>query len=269
MTRELLTTLSHVKTWLGIDQDNTDSDDTLNLLIHGASSFLLNYLNRGHLAVKEYVEVYDTYGKNWLMLRNYPAQSITSILFCGQSITTKAVGNPRTKGYLLQDAEQAGGPQRLTLFGSCFPYMRSSTDITYTAGYQTSETYVIPASAPSTLTTDHVWLGGLEVAYEDTGVGLVLVSSNPQLGEYTLSTDGTYGFNIGDGGKSVDITYSYVPDDIEQACYQLVGDQFKAKDRIGYKSKTLGGQETVVFETSDMTDYTRRILNSYIRVVPL
>lgn len=269
MAKELLTTLAHVKTWLGIDQDNTDSDDTLNLLISGASAFILTYTNRNHFAVREYTEIYDTYGKNWLILRNYPAQSVSSIAFCGQTITTEATGNPRTNGYLLEKFEQANGPQRLTLYGNCFPFMRSSTDIVYTAGYQISETYVVSSSDPSTLRTDHVWLGGLEVAYEDTGILLELVSSTPAVGQYTLSNDGLYTFNTADGGKSVIITYSYVPDDIEQACYQLVGDQFKAKDRIGYKSKTLGGQETVVFETSDMTDYTRRALNSFIRTVPL
>jgi hypothetical protein len=50
----------------------------------------------------------------------------------------------------------------------------------------------------------------------------------------------SYQFSAADVGASVLLSYSYVPSDIEDACVTMVGDRYKAKDRIGYVSKSLG-----------------------------
>jgi len=115
-----LTTLQHVKEWLGIT--NSDSDVLLRRLITSASKFVLNYLNRPNLAVTAFADTYDTYGKNWLQLRQWPVVGVQSILFAGNTLTTPASGNPLTNGFWVGNTggsteEPAGGQQSLTVFG--------------------------------------------------------------------------------------------------------------------------------------------------------
>ena len=63
--------------------------------------------------------------------------------------------------------------------------------------------------------------------------------------------------------------YATVPPDLEQAVIQIVAEQYKARDRIGVNSKTLGGQETVSFQTKAFNDYAKGALANYRRLAPV
>lgn len=266
-----LTTLAHVKEWLGITND--DSNVLLQRLITSASKFVLNYLNRPNLAVTAFSDVYDTYGKNWLQLRQWPVVSVQSILFSGNTLTTPASGNPLNNGYFVGNGggsreEPAGGQQNLTVFGYCFPNARASTVVNYTAGYQiTDEAQSVPAMSPYVVTPDFTWLadGGVTLA---NGTPLTAVASSPAAMQYSVDTDGVYTFNAAQASADVLITYSYVLPDIEQAVWELVGERYRTKDRIGIQSKSLGGQETISYFTGSMSDYVTSLLQNYRRVVP-
>lgn len=265
-----LTTLSHVKDWLGIPDNQTASDAVLSRLITSASRFILGYLQRDSLAVTTYNEIYDGYGNNFMMLRQWPIINLTDIQFCGVTINTPSTGNPRTPGYILEPTNSvAGGQQRLTLWGYCFPRMKAAVMINYEAGYQvTGEAQTIPATpGPYTVTTNNVWLGDGGVTYTN-GTPLTFVTTNPAQGQYSVP-DGVYTFNAADQGQGILLTYSYVPADIEEATYEMVSERFKYKDRIGMNSKSLGGQETVSFSQKDMSDFVETLLNPYRRVVPV
>jgi len=63
--------------------------------------------------------------------------------------------------------------------------------------------------------------------------------------------------------------YAEVPFDVEQACIELVALRYRERDRIGKKSESLNGQQTVSYSTRDLGDDIRKMLKNYRGVVPL
>lgn len=59
-----------------------------------------------------------------------------------------------------------------------------------------------------------------------------------------------------------------LPDDITQACIEMIAMRYREKDRIGLTSKGLAG-ETTGYSQKDMADSTRHILSQYRKVAPL
>ena len=63
--------------------------------------------------------------------------------------------------------------------------------------------------------------------------------------------------------------WASTPLDVEQAVIELVGERFRARERIGLSAKTLGGQETTGFVTASPFNATiAALLAPYRRVVP-
>lgn len=266
---ERLTTLAIVKDWLGID--TTDSDAELIRIIDAASQFALNYLNRDSLVAQDYTQNFRGNGKDTMLLRNWPVLSVASVGINGSSIVAGTRGNagmPST-GFFLSDERSA--PQSVDLFGYSFWY-RAPCQVIYRAGYETSQTFLLTDDvSPITITPT---AGGQWIADEGVtldGVDAIKVSSDPGLGEYTVDEWGTYGFNIGDAGKTAVITYAYAPWDIAQGVVEIIGEWFKRKDRIGVLSKSLSGGvgESVTFLQSDMNDAVRASLQPYRNVIPV
>lgn len=264
-----LTVLANVKGWAEAalaGQNVTVSDVLLSRLISGASSFILNVMNRDTLAVHTVAETYDGFGSETMMLRQWPVLSVQSISFCGTSITTAAAGNPRSNGFLLEPPPASGGEQKVTLFGYRFPRGSSLVDVVYTAGFQTTETQTIDADKP--MSTYRTWLADTGVAFVG-GAALIKVDSSPAAGHYAIDpTSNAYLYNVADDAKKVALTYSYVPFDIEQACVELVGEWFKRKDRIGLVSHSTGAGQTTSFSQRDMTPAVKAMLQPYCRVMP-
>lgn len=275
----LLTTLPAVKQWLEIDTANVDADVLLLRLIRGASAFLLNQLNRQNLALTNYTEMYDGYGNVFMVVRQNPVYEITNLSFAGTPIsaaTGNGFDNPFTGGYVLEpeySASPGSTAQRINLYGYRFPRGRGLVRVQYRAGYvRVNEPYTIPDESPwsgGKITTDYMWLGDEGVVYALTGVAMVKVADNPEEGQYSVDADGVYSFAEEDKNLDILITYSFVPADIQEAATLLVGERYRYMDRIGYVSKSLGGQETVTFSQSAMSQYTRDSLIPYKNVVPI
>lgn len=264
-----LTTLAHTKAWLGIL--GNESDVLLQRMITSASKAILNFINRATFAATNYSDIMNGYGQNFMIIRQWPVISLTSLAFSGVTLTTAAQGNPPTSGFVLNDNPSdsaAGGQQTVTLFGYCFPSGRSTVVVNYVAGYQIDdEAHTVPASSTYTVETDVTWLqdGGVTLA---NGTPLVAVASSPAAMQYSVSREGVYTFNAAQASAAVLITYSYVPQDVEQACWEMVGERYRTKDRIGQQSKSLGGQETVSYFIGAMSDYVKGVLQNYQRVTP-
>lgn len=60
--------------------------------------------------------------------------------------------------------------------------------------------------------------------------------------------------------------YATTPNEIEQACIEMVSLRFKEKGRIGVVSKGMAG-ETITFSQKDMTDSIESTLSQYRRVM--
>ena len=58
-----------------------------------------------------------------------------------------------------------------------------------------------------------------------------------------------------------------VPNDVKQACMEMIALRLKEKDRVGISSKSLAG-ESITFLTKSMPESVREALSNYMRVVP-
>jgi hypothetical protein len=109
----------------------------------------------------------------------------------------------------------------------------------------------------------------------------VQLSDGQALGDWSLEPalagGGAQRLTLGEGrfprGRSnvlVDYEsgYAAVPDDVEQAVVELVGERFRARERIGLSSKSLGGQETTAFCPGGFSDTVLALLAPYRRVIP-
>jgi hypothetical protein len=64
------------------------------------------------------------------------------------------------------------------------------------------------ASAAYTAANHSTFVSDLGVVYAATGLPLTLVATSPAAGQYTQAA-GVYGFNAGDNGKAIFVTYTY------------------------------------------------------------
>lgn len=261
-----LTTLANVKDWLGLSSANTASDQLISQLITRASAFVLNTINRSHIGLEQFTEMYDGYGSTFMVLRRAPVYQVLALSFSGTPISP-AAGDGFTSAYcngFVLDPGNEKTTSRITLFHHVTPRGRGSVMVRYTAGFVTEEIFTIPDDS-YTITVAKTWLGNVKVEGDEI---FEEVAADPAPGQYTAS-GGTYVFNVADQGKQVAVSYSYVPADIEQSVIELVGERFKYKDRIGEASKSLGGQETVSFRLGSMNDFTRDALLAYKLVAPV
>lgn len=269
-----LTSLAAVKDWLALETDSSDTE--LTRLIEAGSAYAYGFMNRGSFAAHQVVETSRGNGKDTMLLREWPVISISALGIEGVEVPPATVGNfgLASNGYQISDFSQPNSPQSINLFGKCFWY-RSQVQVVYRAGYETEEDHVI-----ETVTADSIetvvgitpgaagfWL--VDEGVEIDGTAATKVSSDPATGEYSVSEWGEYIFSIDDKDKVASITFGYVPWDISQAVCELVGETFRYKQRIGVKSKSLAGQETVSYFDSVMTPTVSGVLNLYQNVVPM
>lgn len=263
---ELLTTLANTKKWLNVPDGNTDVDAFLSLLIKSASAFVLQYVNRTGFGLQEHSEVYDGYGNSFMILRNDPVRSISAMSFNGTAIgaaTGDGFTSPMTNGW------RYTRNQRVDLFGYNFPRQKGSIFVKYLAGYVIDdEAVTVPIGpGPYIKTVSELWVSNVGVKLAD-GTALVLATGAPAPGQYSVAA-GVYTFNAAQAGVTVLISYSFVPADIQQAVWEMVGERFKYQDRIGINSKSLGGQETVSYSRDSMSSYVKELLQPYKIVVPI
>lgn len=267
-----LTSLSNVKAWLEIPSNNTKSDPLLERLIESASRFILTYLQIPSFLPTTYTEWYDGYGQNFMLLRQFPVTRVNGVSINGvpvQQAGGNGISTPFTTGWTLDPETILSTNQRLTLYYMVFPRQRNSVYISYEAGYKrVDESHSVPATpGPYTVVVNDFWAADYGVKIGS--LELLRVTGTPGDGEYSVDTNGVYTFNAAQESETVLISYAYVPADISQIACELVAERYKYKDRIGYNSKSLGGQETVSFSNESMTRHQREVLNIYKRVAPI
>jgi hypothetical protein len=266
-----LTTLSAVKAWLGLPATAGPNDATLAALVIAASRAITAALSRPGLLPQAYAETLDLETRR-VTLRQWPVLEVNSVLWRGIVIPPDPNPDPEAStGYLLQPADEAppGRPQTLDLFGAFFRPGRQSLVVSYRAGYAVQgETQTIPTAAPfqlSALSPYGSWGSDLGVVYASSGATLAPVSLGPGAGQYTVS-NGVYAFSAADAGQVVSIGYGYIPQDVAQAATELTAERFRAAERIGLKSKSVGGQETIAYDTSAISAPVLAMLQPYKRV---
>jgi hypothetical protein len=271
MSSQDLTTLSALKSWLGLPSSVTPSDATLAATITAASRAVYALLSRPGLLPQIYAEVIDG-ERDRLFLRHWPVLNVQSVILNGIAIPqAPPPGARHGAGYLLKPGDTAppGEPQALDIFGWRLWRDRQNLVVTYRAGYAVQgETQAVSAAAPfscSALAPFGPWVSDLGVSYASTGIALTAVASPPAQGQYSVSA-GTYAFSAADAGAALSISYGFVPQDIAQAALELAAERFRGADRIGLRSKSVGGQETIGYDLSSISAPVLVLLQPYRRV---
>jgi hypothetical protein len=269
-----LTTLADVKAWLG--RTDSNSDALLSALITRASRQIYSYLQRSLILPHEVNEVRDGTGGNVLVLGQWPVMSVAAVIVGAREVPQAPT--PVGSGWTLEqwDGLPPGRPQAVSLkgyaFGQSFPGAENNQIVTiaYQAGYQVSEEPQIVSAGSATVNAPYgEWASDQGVSYA-SGVPLQSVTGAPSVGQYQLSgTPGTYNFNSGDDGASILVSYGYVPSDLADACIELVAERYKYSERVGEKSHSLGGNETVSFDNARFTPLIAAMLQPYRRTIPL
>ena len=266
-----LTNLAALKAWLELPAGASPNDATLAGLITAASRAIYAALSRPSLLPQGYSEVIDGESER-LFLRHWPVLKVTSVTLEGHAIPPASPAGARpTLGYLVRpdDIAPPGRQQALDIFGRHVRPRRQNLVVDYTAGYAVQgEAQVVPVVSPWTanaLAPYGAWAADLGVVYAATGDPLSAVPTAPTTGEYCVA-GGAYTFSADDAGAAVTISYGYVPQDIAQAALELAAERFRAAERIGLRSKSLGGQETIAYDISPISAPVLAPLQPYRRV---
>lgn len=269
-----LTSLTNVQAWL---TTTSDPGNVLARLITQVSAAILGELQRPSLISSPYTDLSDGFDHTAEYLDNWPVTAVSQVS-CGAQIIPPAplqIGSNISSqyGYRLQpwDGYSPGGPQAVELVGGRFWRGHLNVSIAYTAGYLTSETWTVPSGGGAINTTQTMgpWAADSGVAYAAGGV-LTKVPTGPTVGEYSVNpSNGSYSFAAADGGQAVTISYSYVPSAIEDACINWVSERYQYRQRIGLRSKSLGGQETMSYDLSAIPKYIDLALQPYRKILPI
>lgn len=265
-----LTTVANVKDWLGAT--TTASDDVIQRTITNCSRFIIAWLSRPMLPAA-YSERYDGLGgpMSRIMLRNWPVISIAQASIGNTLVTAAPIPGPGStfgNGWLLSPGENVppGAQQWLDFQGWYLPAGFQNIGISYRAGYETSESWVIPTTPFQITPSQALGRWGIDSGVTIAGAAATNVASAPTAGQYAVSVAGLYTFAAADAGKSAVITYGYIPQDVEQAAIETIAFRFKSREFIGLVSKSMGSQETVTFSQKDMQDAVKTMLQNYRRV---
>lgn len=269
-----LCTLADVKVWLG--RADTNSDPVLAALITRTSRQILSYLQRSTILPRTVTEVRDGTGGCTMVLRHWPVISITSLTIGDCTIPARPTICGTGWTFETWDGFPPGRSQTLSLDGYSFGVAApgsgnaQNVEIVYQAGYQVSaEPQTVANGAATVLALYGAWASDMGVTYAD-GTPLVAVSGSPAIGQYQLTPGqpGNYTFNAGDNGAGILISYGFIPADLADACVELVSERFKYAQRIGETSHSLGGNETVSFNTTRFTPLVTALLQPYRNVLP-
>jgi hypothetical protein len=259
-----LTTVAALKAWLAIPATNTTSDPMLASLVTAVSRMICAYLARPSILPRAYAERYDGQGNQRILIRNWPVLSVQSLFVWSQQIQ-QAQGPPPSgsvNGFLLSpwDGCPPGKMQWIDLYNNVVEstwidatvYDRGlqSISVAYTAGYAVqAEAATIPASTPwqvEAIQPFGPWASDLTVTNASTGAVFVSVPGTPGPGQYSVQA-GLYSFNGADQGKAVLLSYGFVPAEVSQACMELCAERWTYRQRVGVRSQSLAGQETISY----------------------
>lgn len=268
-----LTTLQDVKDWLGITANTSDA--ALSRLITSLSAAIRTEINRYSLVDQMYTEIRNGTGTDQMVLNNWPVSEVLSVMV-GNSVIRPGIttGQSRTAGYYLSpyDGNPPGNAQTVQLLGSTYLYGVQNVKISYRAGYRTVEPFMVPDD-PFTYTTlqpQGIWTANTGVIYADTGVPLTLVTGSPSVGQYALTAVlGQYLFSAADLGASLIVTYSFVPNDLNDACMEWVAERNVYRTRIGLRSKSLASQESMSYDLSSVPAFVMGRIMPYANVMPI
>ena len=296
-----LTTTAAVKAWTG--QTTSTQDAVIGGLVTAASRAILGWLGRPTILPRAWNDYYDArVGMRRVVLRNWPVLSVYGVVvgsntLIGSGNGVNLTGNPASFSYAGATSDFAGGPILsayttpgpdyiveadpwggappgratgidFTYDPSCgAPYRQKAILVQYAAGYQDTNVLSIGAAggAQTVVPNYGLWALDVGVTYATTGAALVQVASAPAQGQYSVAAGGVYTFSAADAFQNVIVSFGYIPQDLAQACIETVAQRLAAGSRVGVKSKSLGGQESISYDMTAMPLAVTAALQPYKR----
>ena len=161
-----------------------------------------------------------------------------------------------------------GRPQAIDLIGCAYRPGRQSLVVSYQAGYAVQrETQSVPLSTPFQLAAFAPygpWASDLGVAYAATGV-LSRCRQHPRSRSICGQRRRILVFLSRRRATRVAFL-GYIPQDVAQAALELAAERFRAAERNGLRSKSVGGQETISYDGSAVSAPVLAMLQPYKRV---
>lgn len=253
------------------------SDPLVSRLISAVSNYIQSWLNRT-IRNLAYVEMRSGEGGRSLLPLQYPVTSVAALTIDGITIPQRPpLGAGAMSNFV--GFNWQGGPAGYTfdvnrvMLSGMYYFSRGFSNIalSYAAGFLVpNEQATVPAASPYTVATVTHWnAGDRGVSYADgTALNAQPFGVALSAGQYSVDGDGLYYFAALDAGKTVLISYGYVPFDLEQAVIDMIGDWFKYRDRIGVLSQGIE-QQTITFVNAAITARAQGVLNQYRRVAPV
>lgn len=140
-----LVTLEQTKAWLGIPEENTDNDNTIQFLITGFSQYVINQTGIASFnSIQQYTECLDGNGNSRIFVNNPPIQELVSLII--GSYTVPMSGDGITPGAYIEQQKRSiafrSSGQALMTPQSIYPYRfilgQGNVFITYMGGYITT-----------------------------------------------------------------------------------------------------------------------------------
>lgn len=287
-----LTTVAEVKNY-GVLAQCAASDGVIQDIITGASQYWLNRTGLPSLnRVQSCDDWYDGNGNNRLGLRSQLIISVSLLTINGRTIPQST--GPTVAGWVIDQGKRflagrgaygTGGlrvnfsPGESVSFpiGSAWSnglFARGCQNVNaqYLAGWiypVLSELHTIKNQTIATnwSVAPNAWYSDQGVVYEDPTLGaLTLVQSNPQVGQYTVSATGVYGFNPTDENSGVLVSYTYQgpPADVyakvtKQVCVEI--------NRLGWLDQAQRAVDggTIKYQSWDVSPDIEAVIQSYVR----
>jgi len=252
-------------------------------LIQSCSVAIRSYLQRPVLLSRNYSRFFDGTGTGRIVIPEWPVTNIIGVQLGTVSIPSSPIP-PKVNnssfslsawGWRLApwDGTIPGAAQILEFQGGDWWRGKLNLNIQYTAGYAIlQEPAQVPAVGPFTVTVQQP----IGICAADNGVSylngplLTPVVATPGAGQYIPPVDafpGVYTFSAADANQQLQVSYSFVPADLTEACNQFVGERYSYRSRVGDRSKSLGGQETMTYRLG-MPEEVLCFLYPYKSVLP-
>ena len=303
-----LTTLANAKLWLPSMSGTTTSDTLITSLIQRCSAQILAYLNRPDIVQTSFTDNFNGVPPSGILtLRNWPVLSVSAVKVNTNTVPASSGQGMPGYTLQSWDGSLPGIPQQIGIMGYGVYYQGGgyspantgydsggqlvasfpsgggrgfqNVSVAYTAGYVvSSEAQTIPATpGPYTITPNQpygIWAADNGVKYANGTALTAITSGTPTIGQYlppmpfAANPTTVYTFAAADQGAGVLLSYSFIPYALEQGCIEWVGERFKYSQRIGFKTQSISGQESVSYSLG-MPDAIKMMIDPYAKSFPL
>jgi hypothetical protein len=257
----LLTTLDAVKQFIG-NTLTSNADPLINNLIARESRAIERWTGRTFSKVVRTNHRLNGSGTQSIILPDGPIVSVEFLSI--YEVEVPAAASSLVNGYLVVPSMD-----QLVLTVGRFPSGLQSVVCSWTAGFVSAESDVIPTGNTPTLTPAY---GGraienISVLNTTTNELMAEVASSPASGQYVFD-EGEYEFASADANVPVTMNYYCIPGPVEQACIEMVALDLKQRTNVGITSQSIDGQ-SVSYDMKSMTAGTKDQLFEYKKRVPL